>query len=148
VLPDEILSGMESQRHPAPVTVNVRRFSPTRRREPSVCPSIQSEMNARSRQMSVAFAGSLLLSGCSAFGGCSDDNCAQDRTISANISAQFAHYPSLTANTVRIQTLNRVVYLTGLVDTDVERLLAVSVAGDVQGVTRVVDSISVNNVPR
>jgi hypothetical protein len=58
------------------------------------------------------------------------------------------HYPSLTANTVRIQTLNRVVYLTGLVDTDVERLLAVSVAGDVQGVTRVVDSISVNNVPR
>jgi len=90
----------------------------------------------------------LLLGGCASFRTCQDQTCTADRAISSEVGSQFARYPSLSANTVRIQTLRRVVYLTGTVDTDVERLLAVSLAGDVQGVTRVVDSIVVNNVPR
>jgi len=102
-------------------------------------------MSALSRHGVVVFVSSVLLNGCSAAVLCADETCAADHPISAEVSAQFAHYPSLTANMVRVQTLHRVVYLTGIVDTDVERLLAVSVAGDVQGVTRVVDSISVNN---
>lgn len=90
----------------------------------------------------------LLLSGCAAFGRCSNESCAADAAITANVAQRFAQYPALSANAVRIQTLHQVVYLTGMVDTDVERLLAVSVARDTSGVTRVVDSISVNNVPR
>jgi hyperosmotically inducible periplasmic protein len=89
-----------------------------------------------------------LLSGCAAFGKCSTDSCAADAAITANVTARLAHYPALGANSVRIQTLNQVVYLTGVVDTDVERFLAVSVADEVDGVKRVVDSISVDNVPR
>jgi osmotically-inducible protein OsmY len=93
----------------------------------------------------------LTLSGCATFATfhkCGLTGCPADAAITADVTAQFARYPPLTVNSVRIQTLDRVVYLTGLVDTDVERLLAVSIASDVSGVTRVVDSISVNNVGR
>jgi osmotically-inducible protein OsmY len=88
------------------------------------------------------------LCGCEAYSQCGFSGCPGDATITANVEAQFARYPPLTANSVRIQTLNKVVYLTGQVDTDVERLLAVSVASDVADVSRVVDSISVENVSR
>jgi hyperosmotically inducible protein len=91
---------------------------------------------------------SLLLCGCATFGRCQGASCAADAAITANVTERFAQYPALTANAVRIQTLHQVVYLTGMVDTDVERLLAVSVAHGAPGVTRVVDSISVSNVPR
>jgi hypothetical protein len=90
-----------------------------------------------------------MLCGCAAYRKCGFSGCAGDAAITANVKAQFARYPALTAaNSVRIQTLNKVVYLTGQVDTDVERLLAVSLAGDVEGVTEVVDSISVDNLSR
>jgi osmotically-inducible protein OsmY len=109
--------------------------------------------NQRSRGLLLAIVSSTLflfstLGGCANFKKCGLAGCAADNAITADVTAQFARYPSLTANSVRIQTLDQVVYLTGLVDTDVERLLAVSVAGDVPGVARVVDSISVNNVSR
>jgi osmotically-inducible protein OsmY len=74
---------------------------------------------------------------------CGLAGCAGDADVTAVVESQFDGYASL--NTVRVQTLDKVVYLTGQVDTDVERFLAVSVAGDVQGVADVVDSISVNN---
>lgn len=105
-------------------------------------------MGALLRHRWVVVVSILLLGGCSAARGCRDERCSADRAISAEVGEQLAHYPVLSANNVRIQTLHRIVYLTGTVDTDLERLLAVSVAEDVQGVTRVVDSISVNNVPR
>ena len=88
------------------------------------------------------------LCGCVAYRECGFSGCPGDATITANVEGRFARYPPLSANSVRIQTLNGVVYLTGQVDTDVERLLAVSVASDVTDVSRVVDSISVNNVGR
>jgi len=49
-------------------------------------------------------------------------------------------------NLIDVQTLDRVVYLYGLVDTDLERQLAESVARTAPGVVRVVDSIGLNNV--
>jgi osmotically-inducible protein OsmY len=49
---------------------------------------------------------------------------------------------------VRAQTLDHVVYLYGLVDTDLERQLAESVAMQAAGGARVVDSIAVNNLGR
>jgi osmotically-inducible protein OsmY len=40
-----------------------------------------------------------------------------------------------------VQTLDHVVYLTGLVDTDLERQIAESVALEADGVSKVVNSI-------
>jgi osmotically-inducible protein OsmY len=102
----------------------------------------------KTRLLLVLFVSSLVLSGCAAFGKCSGESCAADAALTENVTVRFAPYPALAADSIRVQTLHQVVYLTGVVDTDVERLLAVSLAGEVDGVTRVVDSISVNNVPR
>lgn len=77
---------------------------------------------------------------------CGLAGCAGDADITAMVRSQFDRHTSL--NAVRVQTLDKVVYLTGQVDTDVERFLAVSVAGNVHGVSDVVDSIGVNNVGR
>ena len=104
-----------------------------------LAPTLPKPSNGRLGRVTVVFVSSWLLGGCSAFGHCPDERCAQDQAISANVSAQFGRYPSLSTNALRIQTRNRVVYVTGLVDTDVERLLAVSVADDVPDVKRVVD---------
>jgi osmotically-inducible protein OsmY len=47
---------------------------------------------------------------------------------------------------VRAQALDHVVYLYGLVDTDLERELAESVATAAAGGARIVDSIAVNDI--
>lgn len=77
---------------------------------------------------------------------CGLAGCAGDADITASVESRFSRYAPLVS--VRVQTLDKVVYLTGQVDTDVERFLAVSVAGNVQGVSDVVDSIGVNNIGR
>ena len=52
------------------------------------------------------------------------------------------NYPSLQApNSVRVQTIDHVVYLYGQVDTELQRLMAQDVAQAVPGVRRVVNSI-------
>lgn len=102
----------------------------------------------KTRLLLVLFASSLVFSGCETFWKCTGTACAADEAITEDVNARFADYPALAADSLRVQTLHQVVYLTGMVDTDVERLLAVSLAGDVDGVKRVVDSVSVNNVPR
>ena len=86
------------------------------------------------------------LGGCQTYKKCGFAGCAGDADISAMVMSQLGHYAPL--YTIRVQTLDKVVYLRGQVDTDVERLLAVSVAGNVRGVSDVVDSISVNNIGR
>jgi len=66
-----------------------------------------------------------------------------DAKITAEVRALIEHYPALNPpNSVRVQTLDHVVYLTGEVNTDLERSMADSVALAVAGVTRVVNSIS------
>ena len=77
---------------------------------------------------------------------CGFAGCPGDADITASVESQFGRYAPLIG--VRVQTLGKVVYLTGQVDTDVERFLAVSVAENVRGVSDVVDSIGVNNVGR
>jgi len=80
---------------------------------------------------------------------CGIHGCPGDLSITAKIEAQLEQYPALEApNSVRVQTLDRVVYLYGLVDTDLERQLAQSVATEAAGGARVVDSIAVSNLGR
>jgi osmotically-inducible protein OsmY len=68
---------------------------------------------------------------------------AGDASITANIQAQFRQHPALEPpNLLHVQTLDHVVYLTGQVDTELERSMAESLALNVAGVKRVVNSIN------
>ena len=85
------------------------------------------------------------LPACAVYRKCGIPGCADDATITAGVQAQIDQHTALEApNSVRVQTLDHVVYLSGQVDTDTERLLAESVAQQVAGVTRVVNSISLS----
>ncbi len=76
---------------------------------------------------------------------CGFAGCPDDQRISRDVLTLFSRHPVLEApNLISVHTLNHVVYLNGLVDTDLERQLAESVAADASGVARVVDSIGVS----
>ena len=84
------------------------------------------------------------LSGCSTFEKCGVEGCAGDNKITANVHAAFAQHPELgEPNSINVQTLNHVVYLTGNVSAGEMRATAESVARQVKGVTRVEDTIYV-----
>ena len=90
-----------------------------------------------------------MLPGCATYNKCGFHGCPGDAGITVKVEAQLQRYPALEApNTVRAQTLDRVVYLYGLVDTDLERQLAESVATEAAGGARVVDSIAISNLGR
>ena len=80
---------------------------------------------------------------------CGFHGCPGDTAITLAVRARFGDHPSIDApNLINIQTLGGVVYLYGLVDTEMERDLAGSVAGTAPGVHRVVNSIGIENVSR
>ena len=69
-----------------------------------------------------------------------------DEQITAAVRGKIAEFPSLLApNEISVQTLNKVVYLYGQVNTTVQRDLAESAASRVEGVRRVVDSIALSD---
>ncbi len=73
---------------------------------------------------------------------CGFDGCPGDAEITANVRALFSQHPVLEPpNLLNVQTLDHVVYLYGLVDTDFEREIAESVALQAPGVASVVNSI-------
>ncbi len=87
-----------------------------------------------------------ILSGCATYRTCGFGGCPGDATITANVQALFAQHPTLEApNLIDVQTLDHVVYLYGLVDTEMERQLAESLALETPGVARVVNSVSLAN---
>jgi osmotically-inducible protein OsmY len=86
------------------------------------------------------------LPGCAAYRTCGFSGCAGDAKITADVRAHFEQYPALEPpNLIDVQTLDHVVYLHGLVDTNLERFMADSVARDTLGVARVVNSIAIIN---
>jgi osmotically-inducible protein OsmY len=88
------------------------------------------------------------LSGCSVadtYRKCGLSGCPGDADITAKVRDQLARYPALQPpNLIRVQTYDRVVYLTGTVNTPLVRDFAGSVAAQVAGVRRVVDSVSLD----
>jgi osmotically-inducible protein OsmY len=83
--------------------------------------------------------------GCAALNHCGFGGCPGDAKTTADVQALFEQHPALgPPNLLSIQTLDRVVYLYGLVDTDLERQLAESVAHEVPGVENVVNSIGIS----
>lgn len=82
------------------------------------------------------------LSGCAAFPRSSDP--AVDQKITADVEARFRQHPEVEApDLIGVQTINRVVYLSGTVSAGLQREDAESIADQAPGVTKVVNSISV-----
>jgi osmotically-inducible protein OsmY len=85
-----------------------------------------------------------VLSGCATSEKCGFNGCPGDAKIAANVKALFDQHPGL-GTSIDVQTLDRVVYLYGLVDTPLESEIAKSVALEAPGVARVVSSIADRN---
>ena len=81
-------------------------------------------------------------SGCTAYQKCGTGGCPGDAEITAAVQAAYAQHAELQApNTINVHTINHVVYLYGLVATDLQRQTAESIAMQVPNVTKVVNSI-------
>jgi osmotically-inducible protein OsmY len=89
------------------------------------------------------------VSACATYAKCGLEGCPTDRKITVAVKNVISKYPSLEApNSVRVQTSDHVVYLYGEVNTELERLTAQQAALSVNGVDRVVNSISLPNEGR
>ncbi len=90
-----------------------------------------------------------VLPGCAvyqAYEKCGFAGCSDDQRITRDVRALLNRHPALEPpNLIQVRTLDHVVYLNGLVDTDFERQMADSVAAEAQGVVRVVNSIGLSN---
>jgi osmotically-inducible protein OsmY len=77
--------------------------------------------------------------------GCATETVAGDARITARVQAAFGHHPDLgPPNSINVQTLNHVVYLSGEVSEGNMSETAESVAHEIKGVTRVVNTIAVS----
>jgi osmotically-inducible protein OsmY len=84
------------------------------------------------------------LSGCATYEKCGIEGCAGDRKVTADVRAAFDQHPQLgPPNSIDVETVNHVVYLTGRVSAGEMRTTAESVAKQVPGVVRVEDTIYV-----
>jgi osmotically-inducible protein OsmY len=99
-------------------------------------------------QLSATALGLLLaciLPGCAVFPKCSPENCAIDTQIKQDVDALFAEHAEFgPPGTIRVQSINKVVYLNGMVNSDLERQNAEALAYQIPNVKDVVNSI----VPR
>ena len=82
-------------------------------------------------------------SGCAVFQKCSPENCAADARITADVDDMLGRHSEFgPPGTVHVQTVNGVVYLNGLVNTDRERQSAEALVLKIPNVKDVVNSLS------
>jgi osmotically-inducible protein OsmY len=82
--------------------------------------------------------------GCATDRPCRVDGCPTDAAITAKVRALMDGHSELgPPGAVEVQTINRVVYLSGFVNSGLERQIAGSVAHEAPEVTRVINSITV-----
>jgi osmotically-inducible protein OsmY len=109
-------------------------------------------MNKPLHALAVAAILAGMLPGCAAvreYAQCGYQGCPQDVRISSEVRTLLARHPALgPPNQIYVQTLDRVVYLTGQVATDLQRQTADSVAAEAAGVRRVVNTISLEYTGR
>lgn len=86
------------------------------------------------------------LAGCSAinvYRRCGYDGCPADRAITSEVLAQLRRHPALgPPDSIRVQTLGGVVYLTGQVTTDYQSQIAESAARQAAGESRIVNNLA------
>ena len=75
----------------------------------------------------------------------SDDRRITDDGITDQIRTALYKNPTIASNDISVQTRNGVVYLRGLVDTNVERADIGALARGMAGVKQVVDSLELRN---
>jgi len=89
------------------------------------------------------------LAGCQSFGRCGMKGCPDDQRITAQVRGLLDEHDELGApNVVTVQTVDRVVYLNGLVETPYQKELAGALARQAPGTVRVVNLIGVSNGSR
>jgi osmotically-inducible protein OsmY len=89
-----------------------------------------------------------VLSGCalySTYDKCGFHGCPGDAKLTADVLSQLSRRSDLEPNVVRVQTLDHVVYLNGVVSSALEIDAAGSIARAVPGVTDVVNSVVISN---
>jgi len=84
-----------------------------------------------------------LLSACATYRKCGLTGCEGDARITASVETRLRENRAIEEWGIRVQTLDRVVYLYGLVDTSLERSIIEATVLEVPGVARVVDSIAI-----
>jgi osmotically-inducible protein OsmY len=84
------------------------------------------------------------LSGCATFEKCGFKGCSGDAQVTAEVKTLSDRHPEL-GTSIHVQTLDRVVYLYGLVDTPLGSEIAESVALEAPGVTHAMNSIAYGN---
>jgi osmotically-inducible protein OsmY len=86
------------------------------------------------------------LSGCATFEKCGLHGCPGDADLSKTVQESInQHLASVAPNSIRVTTVDHVVYLSGQVDYGLERSTAESVASQVPGVTKVVNNLYVSH---
>jgi osmotically-inducible protein OsmY len=86
------------------------------------------------------------LSACAVYEKCGFKGCPGDAQISAEVNALLALHPGVgSPGAVSVQTLDGVVYLYGVVDTDLMRQEAQEIALQAAHVKKVVNSLGVQN---
>jgi osmotically-inducible protein OsmY len=97
-------------------------------------------------RMSLLAAAALSLSACASYQDlhdCGWHGCPGDAQLTQAVKARLDEHVELRApNQVYVQTLHRVVYLSGQVATDLQRQIAQSVAHQTTGVKQVVNNIA------
>jgi len=90
--------------------------------------------------LTLALSVSGLFAGCAVERKCGLQGCAGDAQITEKVESLFNEHPEI-GTEVNVQTLNHVVYLSGLVSAGEIRTTAEDVAGTAPGVSKVVDTI-------
>jgi osmotically-inducible protein OsmY len=86
----------------------------------------------------------IALSGCASFRGCGAADCQGDREITSDVEHLIDGTPALMGSVpITVQTNRGVVYLNGMVETDLERYMAENLAKQVPNVAMVVNDVSV-----
>jgi len=85
-----------------------------------------------------------VLAGCAAERKCGWGGCPEDAQITANVRTQLNRHSDLEGvNSINVQTLDHVVYLSGEVGDGLMKATAESIARKVPGVSRVENTIAV-----
>jgi osmotically-inducible protein OsmY len=116
-------------------------------------PHVEREQAVSGYRRLCASASALILAGalgaCAAYEKCGFGGCPGDAQLEASVRAAFEQHAELgPPNLLNIQSVDHVVYLYGLLDTDFQRQMAESVAHQVPGVTKVINSIGLSGNSR
>ena len=84
-----------------------------------------------------------LLPACAAYRKCGFSGCPGDKEIAAQVEAALRTTPGVSYWDVQVQSLDQVVYLYGIVDTDPERARIEEAASRASGGKKIVNSIAV-----